>query len=101
VLGYGPVFVDETAKQRELAANASRIEGWRQTISYKYYQRDLATRLENSCIKNLDVYHQITKLKRLKHIPDNEIHAIYEAFLNNIVTHRQMIEVRFYMNFNL
>ncbi|ORE11683.1 spindle pole body interacting protein [Rhizopus microsporus var. microsporus] len=92
VLGYGPVFIDETAKQRELAANASRIEGWRQTISYKYYQRDLATRLENSCIKNLDVYHQITKLKRLKHIPDNEIHAIYEAFLNNIVTHRQMIE---------
>ncbi|CEI89229.1 hypothetical protein RMCBS344292_03595 [Rhizopus microsporus] len=101
VLGYGPVFVDETAKQRELAANASRIEGWRQTISYKYYQRDLATRLENSCIKNLDVYHQITKLKRLKHIPDNEIHAIYEAFLNNIVTHRQMIEVRFYMSINL
>ncbi|CEJ02719.1 hypothetical protein RMCBS344292_16716 [Rhizopus microsporus] len=92
VLGYGPVFVDEAAKQRELAANASRIEGWRQTISYKYYQRDLATRLENSCIKNLDVYHQITKLKRLKHIPDNEIHAIYDAFLNNIVTHRQMIE---------
>lgn len=38
-LGYGPVFQDEASKQRELNANASRIEGWRQSISYKYYQR--------------------------------------------------------------
>lgn len=38
-LGYGPVFQDEASKQRELSANASRIEGWRQSISYKYYQR--------------------------------------------------------------
>lgn len=39
VLGYGPVFQDEASKKRELNANAQRIEGWRQTISYKYYQR--------------------------------------------------------------
>lgn len=38
VLGYGPVFQDEASKKRELNANAQRIEGWRQTISYKYYQ---------------------------------------------------------------
>lgn len=38
-LGYGPVFPDEASKQKELNANAHRIEGWRQTISYKYYQR--------------------------------------------------------------
>ncbi|CAO3671704.1 unnamed protein product [Rhizopus stolonifer] len=91
-LGYGPVFADEVTKKRELSVNASRIEGWRQTISYKYYQKDLATRIENACIQDLDVYRQISKLKRLKQIPDTEIHAIYEAFLNNIVTHRQVIE---------
>lgn len=39
VLGYGPVFQDDNAKKRELKANAHRIEGWRQSISYKYYQR--------------------------------------------------------------
>ncbi|KAG1516564.1 hypothetical protein G6F47_007939 [Rhizopus delemar] len=91
-LGYGPVFVDEGAKKRELAANADRIEGWRQTISYKYYQKDLANRMENSCIQDLDVYRQISKLKKLKQIPDDEVVAIYEAFLKNIITHRQVIE---------
>jgi hypothetical protein len=39
ILGYGPVFSDEASKQKELNANAHRIEGWRQSISYKYYQR--------------------------------------------------------------
>lgn len=39
ILGYGPVFQDDISKQRELNANAQRIEGWRQSISYKYYQR--------------------------------------------------------------
>ncbi|KAI7900700.1 docking domain of Afi1 for Arf3 in vesicle trafficking-domain-containing protein [Cokeromyces recurvatus] len=92
ILGYGPVFQDESSKQRELCANAQRIEGWRQTISYKYYQRDFNYWKQHSCIKDLDVYNQINKLKKLKQIPDQEIASIYEAFLNNIITHRQMIE---------
>lgn len=37
-LGYGPVFVDQATEQRELEVYANRIEAWRQTISYKYYQ---------------------------------------------------------------
>ncbi|KAI8884579.1 spindle pole body interacting protein [Backusella circina FSU 941] len=93
-LGYGPVFQDEVSKQRELNAYANRIEGWRQTISYKYYQKDIANLLQHACIKNLDVYRQINKLKRLRQMTDSEVYAIYDAFLNNIVTHRQMIEVR-------
>jgi hypothetical protein len=39
------------------------------------------------------VYRQINKLKRLRQMTDSEVYAIYDAFLNNIVTHRQMIEV--------
>ncbi|CAO3644707.1 unnamed protein product [Mucor hiemalis] len=92
LLGNGPVFQDEISKQRELNANGQRIEGWRQTISYKYYQRDLTNWVQNSCIKDLDIYRQISKLKRLRQIPDHEVASIYEAFLNNIVTHRQVIE---------
>ncbi len=49
--------------------------------------------MENSCIQDLDVYRQISKLKKLKQIPDDEVLAIYEAFLNNTITHRQVIEV--------
>lgn len=39
LLGFGLVFPDDATKQRELAANAGRIEGWRQSISYKYFQK--------------------------------------------------------------
>src|SRR5947209_4929037 len=38
-LGTGLAFPDENTKQREMVANINRIEGWRQTISYKYYQQ--------------------------------------------------------------
>lgn len=37
-LGSGIVFLDENAGARELAANASRIEGWRRTKTYLYFQ---------------------------------------------------------------
>jgi hypothetical protein len=39
LLGFGPAFSDEASKVRELAANVSRVEGWRQTQSYKYYEQ--------------------------------------------------------------
>lgn len=35
-LGSGVVFPDEIVASRELAANASRIEGWRRTKTYEY-----------------------------------------------------------------
>ena len=36
-LGSGVVFPDETLLAKELATNASRIEGWRRTKTYQYY----------------------------------------------------------------
>ncbi|OAD65380.1 hypothetical protein PHYBLDRAFT_26314 [Phycomyces blakesleeanus NRRL 1555(-)] len=92
LLGYGPVFPDEATKQREFAANAQRIEGWRQTISYKYYQKDFVALSQKSSLKNIDVYRQIYKLRQLRNLPDTEIIAIYEAFLDTTTTDRQMIE---------
>jgi hypothetical protein len=35
-LGSGIVFPDEAAAFKELATNASRIEGWRRSKSYQY-----------------------------------------------------------------
>jgi hypothetical protein len=35
-LGSGMCFPDEATAARELAANTSRIEGWRRTNSYKF-----------------------------------------------------------------
>lgn len=36
-LGSGVIFVDEPTKQREMRANAHRIDAWRRTKSYKLY----------------------------------------------------------------
>ncbi|KAI8338870.1 docking domain of Afi1 for Arf3 in vesicle trafficking-domain-containing protein [Chlamydoabsidia padenii] len=97
LLGSGSVFPDDATKQRELTVNASRIEGWRQTLSYKYFQRDFQTWRQGPGLKNLDIYRQLAKLKQLRNLPDSEVIAIYEAFLNNIVTERQIIEFLSYL----
>ena len=39
LLGRGFIFADGVSKHKELAAYSPRIEGWRQTISYRYYQK--------------------------------------------------------------
>ena len=54
ILGTGLAFQDENSKLREVAANVNRIEGWRQTISYKYYQLvSKRITLYNFLLKNL------------------------------------------------
>ncbi|KAF7728595.1 hypothetical protein EC973_005822 [Apophysomyces ossiformis] len=92
LLGCGLVFPDESFKQRELAINANRIEGWRRTISYKYFQKDISIWLQNTSLGSLDVYAQMAKLKRLRNLPEPEVMAMYEAFLKDIVTDKQIIE---------
>jgi hypothetical protein len=37
-LGSGIVFLDDVVGSREVAANASRIEGWRRTPMYRTFQ---------------------------------------------------------------
>lgn len=92
LLGQGSVFPDEATRQRELSSNASRIEGWRQTISYRYYQKDFTIWKQNSRLKNLDVYRQICKLKILRDIPDAEIIAILDAFRKTLISDQHIIE---------
>ncbi|KAG2227363.1 hypothetical protein INT45_004318, partial [Circinella minor] len=98
LLGHGFVFTDNITKQKELASYASRIEGWRQTISYRYYQKQgFNSLIQNSSLQKVDVYRQISKLKTLRNIPENEIVAILEALLQNIVSDKSMIEFLSYL----
>ncbi|KAI9496916.1 docking domain of Afi1 for Arf3 in vesicle trafficking-domain-containing protein [Zychaea mexicana] len=92
LLGRGFVFPDGMSRQKELAVYANRIEGWRQTISYRYYQKGFAWWIQNSTLSNVDVYRQVSKLKTLRNIPENEVIAILEALLQNIISDRAMIE---------
>ncbi|KAI8583546.1 hypothetical protein K450DRAFT_182945 [Umbelopsis ramanniana AG] len=95
--GQSLVFTDETARQRELAYNTNRIEGWRQTISYRYYQRDFATLGSKSVIKNMDVYRHISRLKMLKHLPEEQVIALFKLFLDVIKTDDQITELLSYL----
>lgn len=91
-LGHGVVFVDEQSKQREISANRTRIEGWKESLSYRYYCQDFQRLLKERAIPNLYPARQISKLRMLRHLPDKELEAIYRAFLDNIVSSDQIIE---------
>ncbi|KAI8072518.1 docking domain of Afi1 for Arf3 in vesicle trafficking-domain-containing protein [Gongronella butleri] len=97
LLGIGYVLPDEATKQRELLANAGRFEGWRQSLSYNYYQKDFVQWRQQSSLKNVDIHRQVAKLKLLRNLPEKEVLVIYEAFLNNVVTERQIIEFLSYL----
>ncbi|KAI0226105.1 hypothetical protein L0F63_004883 [Massospora cicadina] len=90
--GHAVAFPDEGARARELAANRPRIEGWKQTMSYRYYCQDLQRVRRERAILHLNPQQQIYKLRHLKSIPDRELEAIYRSFLDHVVTSPQIIE---------
>lgn len=49
--------------------------------------------MQSRSIKHVDIYHQISKFKILKMIPDNDVEMIYKAFLENVVSEEQIHEV--------
>ncbi|CAG8498080.1 7464_t:CDS:10 [Ambispora gerdemannii] len=97
ILGTGLAFPDENAKLREVAANMNRMEGWRQTISYKYYQQDFQHYLKTRSIKSFDVYFQIAKLRTLKNMQTEEVETLYKAFVDSVHTDEQIIEFLSYL----
>jgi hypothetical protein len=95
IKGHGYIWSSEEAKTRELAAGASRIEGWRNTRSYYTFISDLAAHAKNPTSPKspvsmrdmlsalpakpyLDIYHSLSKLRTLRLTP-NEAGAIYLA----------------------
>lgn len=77
--GHGYVWPDEAAKQRELGASVSRIEGWRATRSYFSYIQDLATMYYPARpIQRPDLHHHHDRLRMLK-LSHADSGAIYLA----------------------
>ncbi|WWC62606.1 uncharacterized protein I303_105203 [Kwoniella dejecticola CBS 10117] len=92
VLGSGVVFADEQGKQREMWANAHRVEAWRKTRSYKLFAKDWQSRLKRRSI-GFDVQHQIARLRLAKNMSDAEAEAIFLALNNGIRNYDQVIEL--------
>ncbi|KAF5381150.1 hypothetical protein D9757_009432 [Collybiopsis confluens] len=99
-LGSGVVFNDETLGLKELVANAHRIEGWKGTTSYKYYIADFQDHVANSPIRNMDVLHQITRLRHAsgpKKMGDAEAYAIFRSLADGVKAYDQVVELLSYL----
>ncbi|GIZ39555.1 hypothetical protein CKM354_000293500 [Cercospora kikuchii] len=66
VTGHGYVWPTALSKTNELAANSTRIEGWRNTRSYYNFVQDLAALYVHRPIKHLDLQHLHDKLAKLR-----------------------------------
>ncbi|GAB7358394.1 hypothetical protein MBLNU230_g2463t1 [Neophaeotheca triangularis] len=64
--GHGYIWPSASAKTHELAANATRVEGWRNTRSYYNFIQDLAAHFPHQPVKDLDLQHLHDKLAKLR-----------------------------------
>ncbi|EFX00253.1 protein MesA [Grosmannia clavigera kw1407] len=67
--GHGYVWADDNAKQRELAGNVTRVEGWRNTRSYLSFIKDVAQQITVRPLKGLDLHHMHDRLRTQRLTP--------------------------------
>ena len=92
VSGHGYVWSDETARQKELGGNVSRIEGWRNTRSYYSFIQDLAHLYTFRPISAIDLHHHHDRLRsqKLSHLDSG---AIYLAFASSIHSYAEICQL--------
>lgn len=89
ISGHGYVWADDNAKQRELAGNVSRIEGWRNTRSYYSFIQDLAQIYTIRPLKGLDLHHMHDRLRTQKLNPAQS-REIYLAFSKHVFSYDEI-----------
>ncbi|GAB7354363.1 hypothetical protein MBLNU459_g4870t1 [Dothideomycetes sp. NU459] len=87
--GHGYVWPTNDAKFRELAANATRIEGWSKTRSYYNFVQDFAVIFTLRPIQDLDLQHLHDKLIKLR-LGSDAAQAIYMAICSRVRTYEQI-----------
>lgn len=92
VSGHGCVWADETARQRELGGNVSRIEGWRNTRSYYSFIQDLARLYTSRPISSVDLHHHHDRLRALK-LSHADSAAIYLAFSSSVRSYLEVCQL--------
>ena len=92
VTAHGYVWASPQAKNAELAANATRIEGWRNTRSYYNFIQDLAAYYVYRPVKDLDLQHLHDKLSKLRMTPDVAAN-IYLAIAAAVTTDSEITQL--------
>ncbi|ODA80124.1 hypothetical protein RJ55_03082 [Drechmeria coniospora] len=83
--GHGYVWADDAAKNKELAGNVTRIEGWRNTRSYYSYIQDLAQVYTVRPLKGLDLAHMHDRLRmqRLSPTQSRDIYLTLSKYIHS------------------
>ncbi|KAG6270731.1 hypothetical protein E4U49_005163 [Claviceps purpurea] len=81
--GHGYVWSDDAAKNKELAGNVTRIEGWRNTRSYYSYIQDMAQVYTARPLKGLDLAHMHDRL-RMQRLSPTQSKDIYLTLAKSI-----------------
>lgn len=89
IAGHGYVWPSTDLKLRELAANATRIEGWSKTRSYYNFIQDLASTYSHRPVKSLDLQHLHDKLTKLR-LGSDASAAIYLALSASVQSYEQI-----------
>lgn len=92
VTGHGYVWPSPQAKNAELAANATRIEGWRNTRSYYNFIQDLAAYYVYRPVKDVDLQHLHDKLSKLR-MPTDTAANIYLAICAAVTTDAEITQL--------
>lgn len=92
VQGHGYVWPSEEARTRELGANVSRIEGWRNTRSYYAFIQDLAVLWNQRPIRALDLAHQHDRLRYLK-LSHEDSGRIYLALAQSVRSYDEVCQL--------
>ncbi|MBW0532027.1 hypothetical protein O181_071742 [Austropuccinia psidii MF-1] len=90
MLGSGVVLSDDQTYKREIGLGSARIEGWRESKSYRLLKKKIHT--GNESFLDFDVAHQINRLRLSKKMSEIEVEAIYEVMLGRIQSYEQIIE---------
>ncbi|KAG9547959.1 spindle pole body interacting protein, partial [Aureobasidium melanogenum] len=89
VAGHGYVWPSQEAKMRELAANATRIEGWTKTRSYYNFIQDFSVIFSLRPVQDLDLQHLHDKLTKLR-LGSDASASVYLAICARVKTYEQI-----------
>lgn len=92
VAGHGYVWPSNATKNVELAANATRIESWRNTRSYYNFIQDLAAFYVHRPVKSLDLQHLHDKLAKLR-LGHEQSANIYIAICTAVSTDQEICQL--------
>jgi hypothetical protein len=92
VTGHGYVWPTPQSKNLELAANSTRIEGWRNTRSYYNFIQDLTAVYIHRPIKRVDIQHLYDKLAKLR-LTNEQSANIYLALCGAVHTEQEISQL--------